>query len=69
MMKFLTGEMLLTPRAKRLFDDSLDIARKYNHSFISPEHILMALINEGEGVAYTILTSCKIDLACRLKKS
>ena len=57
------GEMLLTPRAKRLFDDSLDIARKYGHSFINPEHILMALVNEGEGVAYTILTSGKIDLA------
>ena len=57
------GEMLLTPRAKRLFDDSLDIARKYGHSFINPEHILMALVNEGEGVAYTILTSGKVDLS------
>ncbi|MCI9303762.1 ATP-dependent Clp protease ATP-binding subunit [Clostridium sp.] len=56
------GEMLLTPRAKRLFDDSLDIARKYGHSFINPEHILIALLDEGEGVAYTILTSGKIDL-------
>ena len=35
----------------------------YGHSFINPEHILMALVNEGEGVAYTILTSGKIDLA------
>ena len=59
--EILTGEMLLTPRAKRLFDDSLDIARKYGHSFINPEHILMALINEGEGVAFTILTSSKAD--------
>lgn len=58
-----TGEMLLTPRAKRLFDDSLDIARKYGHSFINPEHILLALINEGEGVAFTILTSSKVDLS------
>ena len=36
-----TGEMLLTPRAKRLFDDSLEIARKYGNSFINPEHILL----------------------------
>ena len=57
------GELLLTPRAKRLFDDSLDIARKYGHSFINPEHILMALVNEGEGVAYTILASVRIDLS------
>ena len=58
-----TGEMLLTPRAKRLYDDSLEIARKYGNSFINPEHILLALINEGEGVAYTILTSCKVDFS------
>ena len=56
------GEMLLTPRAKRLFDDSLDIARKMGQGFINPEHILISLINVGEGVAYTILTSNKIDL-------
>lgn len=56
-----TGEMLLTPRSKRLFDDSLEIARKFGQGFINPEHILMALINVGEGVAYTILTSSKID--------
>ena len=56
------GEMLLTPRAKRLFDDSLDIARKMGQGFINPEHILISLINVGEGVAYTILTSNKLDL-------
>lgn len=56
-----SGEMLLTPRTKRLFDDSLEIARKYSQSFITPEHILLALINDGEGVAYTILVSCKLD--------
>lgn len=55
------GEMLLTPRTKRLFDDSLDIARKFGQSFITPEHILIALINGGEGVAYTIISSCRTD--------
>lgn len=56
------GEMLLTPRTKRLFDDSLDIARKFGQSFITPEHILIALLNGGEGVAYTIISSCRVDL-------
>ena len=63
MTKFLTGEILLTPRTKRLFDDSLEVARKFGHNYISPEHILLALINEEEGVAYTILTSSKVDLS------
>ena len=60
--EIVTGDMLLTPRAKRLFDDSIDIGRKFNHSFITPEHILEALINGSEGVAYTILSTCKIDM-------
>ena len=60
--EIISNEMLLTPRVKRLFDDSLDIGRKFNQSFITPEHILEALINGNEGVAFTILSSCKIDL-------
>lgn len=56
------GEMLLTPRAKRLFDDSLVKARDFEHSNISPEHILLALIDDGEGVAYTLLSRCKANL-------
>ncbi|MGL5380170.1 ATP-dependent Clp protease ATP-binding subunit [Clostridium sp.] len=55
------GEMLLTPRAKRLFDDSLIKARKFNHNYISPEHLLLALIDDNEGVAYTTLVTNKID--------
>lgn len=55
------GEMLLTPRAKRLFDDSLIKARKFNHNYISPEHLLLALIDDNEGVAYTTLVTNKVD--------
>lgn len=61
--EILSGEILLTPRTKRLFDDSLEVARKYSQNFITPEHILLSLINDGEGVAYAILTSCKADMS------
>ena len=57
-----SGEVLLTPRAKRVFDDSLEVARKSGQSFINPEHILIALLNEGEGVAFTILSVNKLDV-------
>lgn len=40
----------LSPRAKKIIDDSLVIARKLGFEFISPEHILLALYEEGEGV-------------------
>lgn len=51
------NEIPLTPRTKRLLDLSLLEARNLNHNYITPEHILLALIKEPEGVAYTILSN------------
>lgn len=45
----------LSPRIKRVLDNSLVIARKLGFEFISPEHILLALYEEGEGVGARIL--------------
>jgi ATP-dependent Clp protease ATP-binding subunit ClpC len=39
-----------SPRVKKIIDDSLVIARKLGFEFISPEHLLLALYEEGEGV-------------------
>lgn len=59
-----TGDdILLTPRTKRLLDESFSEAKKMNHRFVSPEHILLALINQGEGMAYTILKSLKFNFS------
>ena len=55
------GELLLTPRTKRLFDESFIEAKKLNHNYVSPEHLLLALIKEEEGVAYTILSRLNLD--------
>ena len=54
------GELLLTPRTKRLFDESFVEAKKLSHKYVSPEHLLLALINEEEGVAYTILSQLSL---------
>ncbi|MCX6732620.1 MAG: AAA family ATPase [Candidatus Roizmanbacteria bacterium] len=40
----------MSPRLKRIIDNSLVIARKLGFEFISPEHILFALYEEGEGI-------------------
>ncbi|MDZ7547923.1 ATP-dependent Clp protease ATP-binding subunit, partial [Clostridium perfringens] len=56
------GEMLLNPKTKRLFDDSLIKARIYDHNCINPEHILLALIDDTEGVAYTKFTNLNLNL-------
>ncbi|GAA0745800.1 ATP-dependent Clp protease ATP-binding subunit [Clostridium oceanicum] len=55
------NEIPLTPRTKRLLEISLLEARNLNHNYITPEHILLAIIREAEGVAYTILTNLGLD--------
>lgn len=55
------NEIPLTPRTKRLLDLSLMEARNLGHNYISPEHILLALIREPEGVAYTILNNLNVN--------
>ncbi|MCY6483527.1 ATP-dependent Clp protease ATP-binding subunit [Clostridium aestuarii] len=55
------NEIPLTPRTKRLLELSLLEARKLNHNYITPEHILLALIRESEGVAYTILNNLGLN--------
>lgn len=56
-----SGEIPLTPRTKRLLDNSLVEARNLGHNYISPEHILLALISDNEGVAYTILSNLNVN--------
>ncbi len=45
----------ISPRVKRIIDNSLIIARKMGFEFISPEHLLLALYEEGEGAGARIL--------------
>ena len=45
-----------SPRVKRVLELSLSAARSLGYEFISPEHILLALSHEGEGVAAQVLT-------------
>ncbi len=41
---------LPSPRVKRILENALVTARKLGYEFISPEHILLAVFEEGEGV-------------------
>ncbi len=49
------GEIPFTPRAKRVLELSIDEARLHNHNYVGTEHLLLALIREGEGVAARVL--------------
>ena len=45
----------LTPRVKRIIELSLLEAQKLGHSYIGTEHILMAILRDGESVAARII--------------
>ena len=51
-----------SPRMKRIFDLSLDEARAMFHNYIGPEHLLLALVREGEGTAAQILKKNGLEL-------
>ena len=55
--------ILLTPRTKRVVDESFAAAKRLNHRYVSPEHILLALLNQEEGMAYTILRSLNVNFS------
>ena len=57
-----TGEIGLTPRAKKVIELAVDEARRLNHNYIGTEHLLIGLLREGEGVAAGVLDSLQVNL-------
>lgn len=55
------AEIALTPRTKRLLELSIMEARNLGHNYVGPEHILLGLVREGEGVAVAALQGIGID--------
>ncbi|MFO7652270.1 MAG: ATP-dependent Clp protease ATP-binding subunit [Candidatus Krumholzibacteriia bacterium] len=55
------GEIPFTPRAKKVLELSIDEARMHNHNYVGTEHLLLALIREGEGVAARVLAELGAD--------
>src|ERR1700752_5366768 len=52
-----TGDIGLTPRAKKVIELSVEEARRLNHNYIGTEHLLLGLVREGEGIAAGVLES------------
>lgn len=51
-----------TPRTKRVLELSYAEARRMGQNFIGTEHILLAMMREGESVAVRILTEMGLDI-------
>lgn len=63
-----TGEPLedvpqgFTPRLKRVIEISFIEARRLNNNFIGTEHLLLAIMKEGDSVASRIITELGVDI-------
>jgi hypothetical protein len=57
-----SGDVRLTPRAKKVIELSIDEARRFNHHYIGTEHLLLGIIREGEGIAAGVLESLGVSL-------
>jgi ATP-dependent Clp protease ATP-binding subunit ClpC len=51
-----------TDRARRVVVLSQEEARRLNHNYIGTEHVLLGLLEEGQGVAARVLTSLGVSL-------
>jgi len=60
---FVAVEIPFTPRAKRVLENSIEESRDLGHGYVGTEHILLALLEEEEGVAWSLIEDLKVDLA------
>lgn len=57
-----TEEPDYTPLAKKIIEAATEIARETNKNIVGTEHLLLALVQENEGVAIRILNQLNIDI-------
>jgi len=60
--RIVLGEIGLTPRAQKVIELAVDEAQRMNHYYIGTEHLLLALVREGEGIAAGVLESLGVNL-------
>jgi ATP-dependent Clp protease ATP-binding subunit ClpC len=60
---FVPAEIPFTPKVKRNLELAIQEARQLGHNHIGPEHLMLGLIRDGEGVATRVLSNLDIDLS------
>ena len=55
------AQIYITPRIKRVFDLAKEEAQRLQDSYIGVEHLLLGLVNEGDGGAARLLKQQNID--------
>src|SRR5260221_14349382 len=57
-----SGEIGLTPRAKKVVGLAVNEAQRLHHHYIGTEHLLLGLLREGEGVGAGVLEHFGLSL-------
>ena len=60
--RIVVGEIGLTPRSKKVIELAFLEAEQMQQDLIGPEHILLGLVHEGEGIAAGVLESLGVNL-------
>ena len=51
-----------TDRVRKVLQMAREEAARLRHEYVGPQHILLAIVEEGEGVASAVLTNLDVDL-------
>src|SRR5260370_5730894 len=57
-----SGELGLTPRAKKVIELAVDEARRLHHHYIGTEHLLLGWLREGGGIGAGVLERFGLSL-------
>ncbi len=56
------GFNMFSAPARRVFESAQEEAKRFNHRYITAEHLLLALLSENEGVVAQVFTNLKVDV-------
>lgn len=56
------ADLPFTPKTRQLFDHALEQARQLDHRYVHPEHLLLSLVQDNQGVGAKVLTNLGADL-------
>ena len=59
---FIPANIPFTPKAKKVLEQAFNEARQLKSNFISPEHILLAIVKQTDNMAAKLLTNQDVDI-------
>ena len=58
---FISTEVPFTPRAKRVLELAINESKQLGVNYVGSEHIFLAIMTEGDGIAMKILDKFKVN--------